>query len=230
MFKRLIKSILLKFSFQIRRVTPDKDTPVSFWDTDTKFNEIFSQISKHTVVDKIRCFMIYQYARQVFSLSGEVAEVGVYRGGSAKLLAKIFEPIDKVIHLFDTFTGMPPSDSCKDIYREGDFNKTTLEEVRDFLSDCKNVRLYPGFFPKSAPDCLMSEKFCLVHIDVDIYHSIKDCCEFFYPKLEKSAIMIFDDYGFPLCPGARLAVDEFFRDKQEKPLYLPTGQCIVIRQ
>jgi len=39
----------------------------------------------------------------------------------------------------------------------------------------------------------------------------------------------FDDYGFPTCPGARQAVDEFFADKPEVPLVLPTGQAIVIK-
>ncbi len=40
--------------------------------------------------------------------------------------------------------------------------------------------------------------------------------------------MVFDDYGFESCPGAKQAVDEFFADKNERPWYLPTGQCVVI--
>jgi O-methyltransferase len=39
--------------------------------------------------------------------------------------------------------------------------------------------------------------------------------------------MVFDDYGTPTCPGARLAVDEFFADKNENPLIIPTGQAVV---
>ena len=42
--------------------------------------------------------------------------------------------------------------------------------------------------------------------------------------------MIFDDYGFPTCPGARQAVDEFFADKREVPFVLPTGQAVVFVQ
>jgi O-methyltransferase len=41
--------------------------------------------------------------------------------------------------------------------------------------------------------------------------------------------MVFDDYGEPTCPGARKAVDEFFADKPETPIYIPTGQCLVHR-
>jgi hypothetical protein len=53
--------------------------------------------------------IIYQLARQALRLPGEVAEVGVYKGGSAYLMAAIFDP-DKPIHLFDIFAGMPPVD------------------------------------------------------------------------------------------------------------------------
>lgn len=44
-----------------------------------------------------------------------------------------------------------------------------------------------------------------------------------------SGIMVFDDYGFHTCPGAKKAVDGFFRDKRDVGLYLLTGQYIVIR-
>jgi hypothetical protein len=41
--------------------------------------------------------------------------------------------------------------------------------------------------------------------------------------------MLFDDYGFVGEPGVRAAVDEFFRGKPEKPLYLPSGQALVVK-
>jgi O-methyltransferase len=41
--------------------------------------------------------------------------------------------------------------------------------------------------------------------------------------------LIFDDYGYPKCPGAKQAVDTFFQERPETPLYFPKGQAIVIR-
>ena len=41
--------------------------------------------------------------------------------------------------------------------------------------------------------------------------------------------MVFDDYGFSSSPDARKAVDDFFREKNEVPLVLPTGQAVVFR-
>lgn len=206
------------------------DTPISFHLQDDygHFNDLMREVIGHTVVDKLRCLMIYQYAKQVSSLLGDVAEVGVYKGGTARLLAKAFEPEAKIIHLFDTFSGMPPPDPGKDLHKEGDFGDTSLEEVKTYLDDCKNVRFYPGLFPDTSKP-VENTTFCLVHIDVDIYKSVMDCCKFFYPRLQRGAIMIFDDYGFSSCPGAKMAVDDFFSNTPENPSCLLTSQCIVTR-
>jgi O-methyltransferase len=66
-----------------------------------------------------------------------------------------------------------------------------------------------------------------VHVDLDIFASITDALTFFYPRMAAGGIIVFDDYGFPSCPGARAAVDEFFSQKPEVPFALQTGQCVV---
>ena len=56
---------------------------------------------------------------------------------------------------------------------------------------------------------------------------IKLACEFFYPRMQAGGILLFDDYGYPSCPRAREAVDEFFADKPEIRQVMVTGQCSV---
>lgn len=51
----------------------------------------------------------------------------------------------------------------------------------------------------------------------------------FYTRLNPGGVLIFDDYGFPTCPGAKRAVDEFFAAVPEHSVYLPTGQAVVTR-
>jgi O-methyltransferase len=82
--------------------------------------------------------------------------------------------------------------------------------------------LIPDSFTSGLPDVIS-----LAHIDVDLYRSIMDCCIHIYPHMAHCGFMVFDDYGLPTCPGARKAVDEFFRDKPEVPVLLPTGQAVV---
>jgi O-methyltransferase len=156
--------------------------------------------------------------------SGDVAECGVYKGGTAKLLAELAP--DRPLHLFDTFCGMPETDPGRDLHQAGDFADTTLESVRAYLSGHANVNCVAGMIPESLYG-VRDRKFSFVHVDLDIYSSIKVACEFFYPRLEGGGVLLFDDYGYPSCPGGRAAVDEFFADKPETKIVLVTGQCSV---
>ena len=201
--------------------------PAAYWDTDPAFTAIMRQIP-YTLVDPVRCYMLYQCALQAARLGADAAEVGVYRGGTARLIATAMQDAGARVHLFDTFEGMPSTDPAHDEHRQGDFSDTSLEAVRKNLAGCGNVALYPGFFPATAPPVAHLE-FALAHIDVDIYRSVLDCCAFFYPRMVPGGIMVFDDYGFDTCPGAKQGVDEFFRGTPERPWYLPSGQCVVVK-
>lgn len=182
----------------------------------------------YTAVTWPRCYVLYRLAKNASLLAGDVAEVGVYRGGSARILTEVFSETGKTVNLFDTFTGMPEVDPERDIHRKGDFADTSTATVEKQLDGLANYRLFPGLFPGTS-SAVENDAFCMVHVDVDIYKSIKDCCAFFYPRLTPGAIMVFDDYGEPTCPGAKKAVDEFFEDKPESPIYIPTGQCLIFR-
>ena len=161
-------------------------------------------------------------------LPGSVAEVGVYQGGSARILTEVFSDAGKTVNLFDTFEGMPSVDTNLDLHKKGDFSDTSVEKVEKQLEGLANFRIFKGLFPDTGKP-VDSEKFCMAHVDVDIYKSVRDCCDFFYPKLVSGGVMVFDDYGEPTCPGARTAVDEFFADRPEMPIYIPTGQCFIFK-
>jgi O-methyltransferase len=226
--KTLVKKLFAKFGFQIQRMHSGRPSPIHLWDTDEVFVSLLKQISSHSLVGRERCFMLYQLVKYAIGMDGDIAEIGVYKGGTAKLIAKTAAETAKTVHLFDTFSGMPPTDMMKDLHKEGDFSDAPLDDVKMYLKDCSNVRFYPGIFPATS-DKVSKLQFCFVHIDVDIYKSVMDCCEFFYPRMVKGGIMIFDDYGFLNCPGAKMAVDEFFADKPEYPCYLPVGESFVIK-
>jgi O-methyltransferase len=102
--------------------------------------------------------------------------------------------------------------------------------VQDFLRPVPSrFAFYPRFFPDTAGP-VRANVFSLVHCDADIYQSVKASCEFFYPRLVGGGAMVFDDYGFNTCPGAKQAVDEFFAGLPEQPVYLPTGQAFVVKR
>jgi O-methyltransferase len=201
--------------------------PLPLWEREPRFTGIMAKIL-YTAVTWPRCYVLYQLACNAARLPGSVAEVGVYQGGSARILTEVFSDVGKTVNLFDTFEGMPSVDASLDLHREGDFSDTSVEKVEKQLEGLDNFCIFKGLFPRSA-EPVASEQFCMAHVDVDIYTSVRDCCEFFYPNLVPGGVMVFDDYGEPTCPGARKAVDEFFADKAETPIYIPTGQCFVHR-
>lgn len=217
-----------RLSYIIYRLTSFKPNPQHFWNDDTKYNSIWNKISPRTLVDKRRCYMLYQFAIYSLGLKGICAEVGVYKGGTAKLIASVLSG-KKTLYLFDTFEGMPKTKKAIDMHKEGDLGDVTYKEVKKFMLNEKNIKIYKGLFPGETGAKVINKKFSFVHIDVDIYQSAYDCCYFFYNKLVKGGVMIFDDYGFLSTPGAMKAVNKFFFDKIEKPIYLPTGQAIIIK-
>ena len=200
------------------------------WESGTWRDELRLDDSQ-SLVSADRQYVLERLLRQALAtLPGNVAECGVYRGGTARLMADILSKTDpkRSILLFDTFAGMPETNKDFDLHQRGDFADTSLEGVRAFLSDYQNCRFYPGFIPETFAG-IQDPRFCFVHVDLDIHDAIRDASEFFYPRVPRGGFLIYDDYGFPSCPGARRAVDDFFADKPENPLVLQTGQCLVFK-
>jgi hypothetical protein len=136
---------------------------------------------------------------------GAMAEFGVWRGGTAALLA---DATDRDLHLFDTFTGIPASAvDGHDTHRAGDFCDTNLEDVRALLAPYgERIHWHIGEFdPADVPDI----PFALVHIDADTYLSYKAALPRFWSLLAPGGVVLLDDYAAPTCPGATLATNEF---------------------
>jgi len=53
--------------------------------------------------------------------NGDIAEVGVYQGGSAKLICEARNE-NKVLYLFDTFEGLPTPGKFDGSFKKGKYN------------------------------------------------------------------------------------------------------------
>lgn len=244
--KQQIKKLARIFGVEIRKVQKvDNSVPdasyycpyFSPWHGYGNFKSYFELIRPFTIVSADRCYVLYSLALQARQLNGEWYECGVYKGGTAMLLANVLTNGKQAnkqnrLHLFDTFEGMPDTDPDKDFHRRGDFIDTSFEEVQARLNavvpDPGAIVFHKGFIPLTFQN-LEAHRIAFAYIDVDIYKSVLDCCSFIYPRLQAGGFMVFDDYGMPSCPGARKAIDEFFLDKPEVPLVLHTGQAIVFK-
>jgi O-methyltransferase len=245
MLINLMKQIayILGYAFELqplpRKVEKVKNIPdVNFyrpifspWLGYGEFSRYYELAKPYTLVSSDRCWILYCLARQAAILDGDWVECGVFRGGTATMLARLFaENCSKEVtfHLFDTFAGMPETDSNRDLHKKGVYSNTSIEDVRKIVGDYDFVKYHKGFIPDTFSGCGIN-RISFAHIDVDIYKSVMDCCNYVYPKLVTCAFMVFDDYGFPSCPGGRQAVDDYFMDLKMIPIILPTGQAIIFK-
>ncbi len=195
------------------------------------YKQLYEEVQPFTLLNPLDCHFLYYFATQCTGKTGEIWECGVYKGGTAMLLEKaLIRAGDSktILRLFDTFAGMPNTDPEKDWHKQGDFADTSIQSVKDRIKGA-NVAFHQGYIPETFAG-LEESVIAFAHVDVDIYKSIIDCCEFIFPRLLSGGIILFDDYGRPTCAGARKAVDDFFRDRAEIPIVLPTGQALIIKK
>jgi O-methyltransferase len=168
-------------------------------------------------------YMIHSAVKSTSRLSGDIAEVGVYRGGSAKVICQAKG--DRHLHLFDTFEGLPHDSEVDWFFSKGDYSANFEDVKREFAKE-RNVHLYKGLFPDTAGP-ISDRMFSFVHLDVDLYSSTLACLNFFYDRMEPGGLLISHDYGYH--EGVKKAFTEFFKDKPEVVVRLVGSQCLVTK-
>lgn len=166
---------------------------------------------------------------------GDYVELGVYKGGTAKLLHH-YSP-NRILHLFDTFKGFTKYGSSVELANTGSvikssqFNDTTIGEVLRYVSpQNNNVKIYQGLFPDSLTEQHSITKYAFVHIDADLYSPIYDALKFFYPRLTPGGVIVIHDYHAWL--GAHAAVKEFSKANNVRFVPMPdkSGSAVIIKQ
>ena len=182
---------------------------------DPLYQEATSLALGRTVVqddNRMNIFLIMKYFIPDVPF-GHIVEFGSYKGGQAifmSYVAKTLFPGVKV-YGFDTFQGMPATNSSIDLHNAGNFSDVDLDELRVFCREHEldNVEFVQGLFEDTAPALMQAIKsVSLVHIDCDI----KSACTFSYDAVKSHMVnggyYVFDDATVSSCLGATEAVEE----------------------
>lgn len=168
--------------------------------------------------DLARYFFLSLVCDQIVSdrLTGDTAELGVYKGNTGIFVAQLAQYLGCKAYLFDTYEGFPAKDLAGiDSDKLAEFNDTSLETVKALIA-CDSAVYVKGYFPDSLSGTVPADaKFCLVHIDCDLYAPFKSALEYFYPRLLPGGFLIMHDYSSLYWNGVENAVHEFFLDKDE---------------
>lgn len=181
-----------------------------------------------------RQIMVIQSLRNVLNGNGEgvVAEFGSFRGHTAIQIAQAMKAAGdrSKFYLFDSFEGFPASDRPEDVFwKKGDL-ASNVDEVRKRFSSFENVVIVKGFFKDTLP--LQKDiQIKFAHVDADLYSSIREVNKWILDRMIPGGTIVYDDYGFDNCIGAKNAVDEAMEGRSDfLKFYLPTGQYLAIKK
>ena len=143
-------------------------------------------------------------------IPGDFAELGVWKGNSAAVLAEFAARSQRRLFLFDTFSGFDLRDLVgQDQEHAKKFADTSLDYVRETVGHADRTTYLKGFFPETVTDEVRQASFALVHIDCDLYAPMKAALEFFYPRMPGGGMLILHDYNSGTWAGGTQAIDEF---------------------
>lgn len=106
------------------------------------------------------------------------------------------------------------------ISTSGDFSNVDMRKLykKIELLNLTNIRLVPGYYKTTmSKETLEPKKIMVALMDCDLYMSYKIALPFIWDRLVVGGYIFLDEYYSLKFPGPKIAVDEFFADKADKP-------------
>lgn len=173
-------------------------------DPDPLFDEAFRIVEPYTMLMKAQVRSIYDRLLEVRNLPGDAIEFGGFRGGLSFFLGLCVRELGlkKKVYMLDSFQGLPATDPALD----GPFAAGTMASslgaataLRARFGLDKIVEIRAGWFEDSVSRLPKDVRFCLAHLDADVYSSTKTALDFVLPRLSEGGALVLDDC---LCQGA----------------------------
>jgi O-methyltransferase len=170
-----------------------------------------------------RAYICSWGAKQALALGGDFIELGVWHGVISKTVVDFvdFSKEDARLYLVDSWGAMPGG------HKSESYAEDIFEEVSSKFLVYPNVELIRGVVPEVLPK-IPTKCVAYLAIDMNGWEAELASLEHFYPLMKSGGFIYFDDYGYGY-PKLREVVNDFFEDKPETILILPTGQAVVIK-
>jgi hypothetical protein len=195
-----------------------------------EFFELLNRFNKYNKVnnsgDSHRLWSLILNCKKIIEegIKGDFAELGVWRGNTAAVLAYFASTDNRDAFLFDTYEGFDERDlRGVDADKRMAFKNTSVELVREVIGSKASERceFVKGYFPSSVQETHRARKYAVVSLDCDLYEPMKEGLSFFYPLMPKGGIFFLHDYSSMQWNGARQAIDEFCKESGEFIILMP---------
>ncbi len=220
------------------------------------FLQMWRACAPFTMTSMVRGYALFKAIEYLSreGIAGDLVECGVWKGGSAMIMAmalRHFGDGSRQFHLFDTFAGMTrPGEFDRsaasgslvedrwEVNRRADgandWARASIDEVRANLAmtgyAADHFILHVGdvldTLPSASPTVI-----AMLRLDTDFYESTKAELTHLYRRVVSGGFVVIDDYGHFL--GARKAVDEYLTSLTPPSPFLHrvdyTGRLIHIR-
>ncbi|MDP2705008.1 MAG: TylF/MycF/NovP-related O-methyltransferase [bacterium] len=180
-----------------------------------------------------RMHVLYWAGNHAKNIPGDFIDCGVNTGFCPRSLMHYigFKKLNKRYFLLDTFSGLDPKYSTEKELIGNKFYSTQTglyEKVKKTFSGF-NVSIIKG----SVPDTLSQVKtpaICFLHLDMNAAAPELAALDFFWEKISKGGIVLFDDYGFKEHADQKKTQDVWAKKHNVEILSLPTGQGLLIKK
>lgn len=191
-------------------------------------------------------YFLARYYLHALAIGGAQAECGVFQGASALVLCRAAQSVDPAyagagLHLIDSFAGLSKPGETDRFSLPGPEGRqashhslpegtlsASLEEVRLALRDFPGVAFHRGWIPEVFA-LLPESRWSFVHIDVDLHDPTYASLDYFFPRLSAGGVIICDDYGSAVFPGAHRAWDRYCDEHDLPFVVLGTGQAVILK-
>ena len=200
------------------------------------------RVRGHTMLTHARLVSLHRQveACEKQGVPGAFVECGTWKGGAVGLMALAnlrYGKERRMLHLFDSFEGIPEPDAAVDgplaveqvqsvnggvggrlvavpgLYEKFAGSVGTLADNQFLLEkeigySAEFIRYHRGWFQDTVPaDAGTLGPIAILRLDGDWYASTKVCLDHLYPRVVSGGFVIVDDYG--TYDGCRKAVDEY---------------------
>lgn len=173
----------------------------------------------------------------VDNIEGVLVECGLGGGNSLRIISELMTDSlirTRQIYGFDSFQGLPRPSEHDNYYEEGR-GYHTPEEIQLVIDSYNNLEytITPGWFSDTLP-LYPKYPIAVLHIDVDIYVSYRECLLNLYEYVQPGGLILFDEYNRPIdlgkWPGAKKGIDSFFEPLGiEIQTYLSNGMAYMYK-